>query len=78
MVFMEEKEIKELLLKENKEFRKAFKQHQQYERDLAKFKQKSYPTDAEILEEKAIKKKKLLLKDKMYLMIEEYRKTLKS
>ena len=74
---MEEKEIKELLLKDNKEFKKAFELHQKYEKDLEKFKGKSYLTEAEVLKEKELKKKKLILKSKLYFMIEEYRKTIK-
>jgi uncharacterized protein YdcH (DUF465 family) len=72
---MEEKAIKELLLKENKEFRKAFDQHQKLEKKLAKFHVKNYLTEEEKLKEKQLKKNKLLLKDKMYYMMVEFRKT---
>jgi uncharacterized protein YdcH (DUF465 family) len=74
---MEEKEIKERLLKENKEFRKTFDQHQELEKKLSKFQAKSYLTEEEKLEEKQLKKNKLLLKDKMYYMMTEFRKSLK-
>ena len=73
---MEEKEIKELLLKENQEFRKAFDQHQKLEKNLSKFQAKSYLTEEEKLKEKQLKKEKLLLKDKMYYMMTEYGKSL--
>lgn len=72
---MEETEIKEHLLKENKEFRKAFDRHQKLEKKLAKFQEKSYLTEEEKLEEKQLKKNKLLLKDKMYYMMTEFRKS---
>ena len=72
---MEEKEIKARLLEENLEFRKAFDQHQMLERKLSKFHAKNYLTEEEKLKEKQLKKKKLLLKDKMYLMMIEFRKS---
>jgi len=74
---MEEKEIKELLLKDNEEFRKTFEQHQQFEKRLDKLKAKSFLTNEEELEEKELKKKKLILKDKMYFLMTEYRKSLR-
>ncbi len=44
---MEEKVLKELLLKESEEFSKANSLHQQYEKKLGKFKVKSYLTEEE-------------------------------
>ncbi|MBN1224765.1 MAG: hypothetical protein JXB23_16075 [Candidatus Aminicenantes bacterium] len=73
---MEEKELKELLIKESKEFKKVFELHQKYEKELDKFKQKSFLTDKERLKETELKKKKLALKDKMYFMMTEYGKSL--
>ncbi|MDH5467471.1 MAG: hypothetical protein OEY25_08645 [Candidatus Aminicenantes bacterium] len=73
---MREEELKKLLLKENEEFRKANKLHQQYEKKLEKLKAKSYLTDSERQEEKELKKKKLILKDKMYFLMAEYKKSL--
>ena len=72
---MREKELKDLLLKENDEFKKASKLHQQYEKKLEKLKAKSFLTEAEKQEEKELKKKKLVLKDKMYVMMTEYKKS---
>lgn len=73
---MREKELKELLLKESEEFRKANRLHKQYEKKLEKFKSKSFLTEEEKLEEKELKKKKLALKDKMYYLMTEYKKSL--
>lgn len=73
---MREKEIKERLLKENKEFLKAYKQHQKLERQLSRFQTKSFLTEEEKVEEKRLKIQKLKLKDKMYHMMTEYRKHL--
>lgn len=73
---MEEKELKEILLKENEEFRKAYKKHQQCDKKLEQLKKKDLLSDEEILKEKELKKKKLFLKDKMYYLMIEYRKSL--
>ena len=73
---MREKELRELLLKENEEFKKASQLHQQYEKKLDKLKAKNFLTEAEKQEEKEIKKKKLALKDKMYYLMIEYKKSL--
>ncbi|UCE20691.1 MAG: DUF465 domain-containing protein [Candidatus Aminicenantes bacterium] len=73
---MREKELKEQLLKESEEFKKANQLHQQYEKKLDKLKAKNYLTEAEKQEEKELKKKKLALKDKMYYLMIEYKKSL--
>jgi uncharacterized protein YdcH (DUF465 family) len=73
---MDEMEIKARLLKENQEFHKAFDRHQKLEKKLSKFQAKNYLTEEEKLKEKQMKKKKLLLKDKMYHMMTEFRKSL--
>ncbi len=73
---MEEKELKELMLEKNEEFRKVYKQHQKYEKELEKYKEKNYLTEEEKLKEKELKKKKLALKDRMYYMMTEFRKSL--
>ena len=71
---MEEKDLRELMLKENEEFRKLYGQHQKHEKELEKLKEKSFLTEDEKIREKELKKKKLALKDKMYLLMEEFRK----
>lgn len=73
---MEEREIKEMLLKENKEFKKAYQLHQRYEKKLEEFKKKEFLSEKEKHEERELKKRKLILKDKMYYMMTEYRKSL--
>jgi len=73
---MEEKKIREILLKENKEFRRAFDQHQKLEKKLAKFQAKNFLSDEEKWEERQLKKEKLMLKDKMYYLMAEYKKSL--
>jgi uncharacterized protein YdcH (DUF465 family) len=73
---MDEKQLKQLLLKKNQEFRKLYEEHQSYEKKLEKFKSKSFLTEEEELEERELKKRKLALKDRMYLLMAEFRKSL--
>ena len=73
---MEEKELKELMLKQSEEFRKLYEEHQKCEKRLDQFKEKSFLTEEEELEERGLKKKKLALKDKMYLMMTKFKKSL--
>lgn len=73
---MREKELKELMLKENEEFKKANKLHQQYDKKLEKLEAKSFLTEEEKQEVVELKKKKLALKDKMYYLMIEYKKSL--
>jgi hypothetical protein len=73
---MDEKELKELLTKENLEFKEVYELHQQCENELEKLNQKNFISEKERLDEKALKKKKLRLKDRMYYLMEHYRKSL--
>jgi len=73
---MEEKELKELLARESPDFREAFEEHQRYEKALETLGGKAFLTDEEKLKEKEFKKKKLFLKDRMYQLMVEYRKSL--
>jgi uncharacterized protein YdcH (DUF465 family) len=73
---MDENALKERMLKENAEFKKLFEEHQKHEKKLAEFKGKPYLTDVEHLEEKELKKRKLALKDRMYLMMRDFQKSL--
>jgi uncharacterized protein len=72
-VRMGENELKELLLKENEEFRKLHEEHQSCEKKLEIFKGKSFLTEDEKLEEREIKKRKLALKDRMYALMNQFR-----
>ncbi|MGQ9671762.1 MAG: DUF465 domain-containing protein [Candidatus Aminicenantales bacterium] len=72
---MDEKELKELLLRQDKEFQKLYEEHQSYERKLELFKSKGRLTEEEKLEEKELKKRKLVLKDKMYGIMEKFRQS---
>jgi len=72
---MQEKELREIMLRESEEFKKLHRQHQKFEKELEKFKDKSFLTEDEKLKEKELKKKKLALKDRMYFLMREYRKS---
>ncbi len=72
---MDENQLKELLLSESPEFKKIYQKHQSCEKKLELFKSKSFLTEEEKLEEKELKKQKLSLKDKMYRLMAEYRKS---
>ena len=65
-------QIKNDLIKENQEFRELVKQHQTYEDRLSELSGLTYPNEEEILEETKLKKKKLIIKDEMHSMIQNY------
>ncbi len=72
---MDENQLKQLLLSESPEFEKIYREHQACEKKLDLLKTKSFLTEEEKLEEKELKKQKLSLKDRMYRLMAEYRKS---
>ncbi len=72
---MDEQALKELLLRENAEFRRAHDDHQACDQALESLRGKSHPSPAEADEERELKKKKLALKDRMYRLMAEYLQT---
>lgn len=66
---MDENELKELLARENPDFRRVSEEHRTCEAALEGLKAKPFLTDAETLEEKELKKRKLALKDRMYQLM---------
>jgi len=64
--------VKNELLKSNPTFRELVHQHQNYEKRLVELAHLTYPNDDEQLEESTLKKKKLLVKDEMYAMMEQF------
>jgi len=72
---MEESRLKELLLKENAEFRKLQEEHQRYEKRLADLGKKAFSSEEERIEERELKKKKLAVKDRMYKIMKEFQKS---
>lgn len=72
---MEEREIKERMLRENEEFRRIFEEHRSFDLALEALRRKPAPSEEDLLSEKELKKQKLALKDRMYLMMAEYRRS---
>lgn len=64
--------VKVELLEKNPLFRDLVQQHQDFEKRLNELSELTYPNDEELLEESTLKKKKLLIKDEMYSMMQEY------
>ena len=73
---MEERELKERMLRENDEFRRIFEEHRDFELALEAISRKPSPSEEDLVAERDLKKKKLALKDRMYLMMAEYRRAL--
>ena len=73
-VLIREAELREQLLKDNEEYRRLEAEHQHYDDQLEDLTNKHFLSEEEQLHEKLLKKKKLALKDQMYLMIQKARK----
>ncbi|MDH7511972.1 MAG: YdcH family protein [Clostridiales bacterium] len=72
---MDENELKEFLLKENEDFKKLYQEHQSCDKKLKTLMAKGFLTGEDELKVKELKKRKLALKDRMYLMMAEFRKS---
>ena len=72
---MAEQAIKELLRKENAEFRRAHDDHQACDKALDAIRGKTHLSPADVDEERELKKKKLVLKDRMYRVMAERLRT---
>ena len=64
--------IRQQLMRENKQFRRLYNKHRDYEQRLEELSRRLYLNEKERIEEKNIKKQKLLLKDKMQKMLRDY------
>ena len=73
-----EAELREQLMKDNAEFRRLAAEHQHYDHQLEDLANKHFLSEEEQLQEKTLKKKKLMLKDQMYSMVQKARKQLES
>jgi hypothetical protein len=72
---MDEQALKEILLRDSVEFRRAHEDHQTCERALDALRGKARLSPAEADEEKALKIRKLALKDRMYQMMAAHVRT---
>jgi uncharacterized protein YdcH (DUF465 family) len=73
---MDEQGLKELMILRDEEFKKLHEEHRNQEEKLKIYEAKAHLSEAETIEEREIKKTKLALKDRMYRMMAEYRKSL--
>lgn len=69
-----EAELRDQLLKENAEYRRLAAEHQSYDNQLEGLNNKHFLSEEERLQERTLKKKKLMLKDRMYSMVQQFRK----
>ena len=69
---MESREISEILYKENSEYRNLSDQHRSLETRLQELSSHLYLSDSEKLEEITLKKKKLILKDRMQELMKRH------
>jgi len=67
-------EIRDLLVKENDEYRRLFEKHHANEERLTALNSKVFLNDQEKVESTKLKKEKLLLKDRMVAIATEYLK----
>jgi uncharacterized protein YdcH (DUF465 family) len=61
--------LKKELFETDEEFRSLFEEHQKFEQRLTELLEKSLLSEEDELEEKQIKRQKLLLKDRMELIL---------
>jgi uncharacterized protein YdcH (DUF465 family) len=64
--------VRDELIKSNSTFRDLVHQHQDFEARLNELAHLTYPNDDEQLEEITLKKKKLLIKDEIYAMMQQH------
>jgi uncharacterized protein YdcH (DUF465 family) len=75
---MGEAELRQQLLSTDDEFRKLAAEHQSYDEQLEQLSRRHHLSDEEKIQEITLKKKKLMLKDQMYSIVQKYRKEMKS
>ena len=64
--------LRDELIRSNSQFRDLVHQHQDFEQRLNELAHLTYPNDDEQLEEVTLKKKKLLIKDEIYDMMQQH------
>ncbi len=72
---MDENSLKELLLKENEDFKNAFEQHRLYDSELEKLQKKNFPSEPDKVRIRELKKKKLIYKDRLHHILTEYKES---
>ena len=74
---MKDEELMQQLWEENEEFRQLKEEHTWFHRKVEELDKKSFLTPDERLKREELKKRKLVLKDKMEGMMAAYRRQLK-
>lgn len=74
MELVKEETIVKKLLELNEEFKKLYNEHFELEKKIAEFDSKHYLSPEEELERKRLQKLKLSGKDRMFQIINEYKK----
>lgn len=64
--------VRDELMKKNQTFRELVQKHDTYEKRLTELAKLNYPNDDELLEESALKKKKLAIKDEIFTIIQNH------
>jgi len=73
-----ETELRDQLLRENEEYRRLAAEHQSCDGQLKGLTHKHFLSEEEKIQEKLLKKKKLMLKDQMYSMVQKVRKRMEA
>ena len=73
---LRESELRERLMQTSDQFRRLAAEHKSYDNQLDKLSSRAFLSEEEKLQETLLKKKKLLLKDQMYSMVQKYRREL--
>ncbi|MBA2379034.1 MAG: YdcH family protein [Blastocatellia bacterium] len=64
--------VRDALLRSDPNFRDLVHKHESYEQRLNELAGLTYPNDDEQVEESTLKKKKLMVKDEIYAMLNSY------
>jgi uncharacterized protein YdcH (DUF465 family) len=73
-----EADLRVQLMKDNEEYRRLAAEHQSCADELAGLTNKHFLNEEEELKEKTLKKKKLMLKDQMYSLVQKTRKQMEA
>jgi uncharacterized protein YdcH (DUF465 family) len=77
-VLIGEAELRQQLLSKDGEFKRLAAEHQSYDEQLEQLSRRQHLSDEERMREITLKKKKLMLKDQMYSIVQRYRKEMKT
>lgn len=75
---IDEAEVRQQLLARNDEFKRLAAEHQSYDEQLEQLSRRHHLSDDERIQQITLKKKKLLLKDQMYSIVQRFRKEMKA